>query len=366
MSKNRARDRAARALQNTGARRARAARAVDTTGRRAPDAKSQIVIARMRALLDRSGQTGHDATRAFSTFTTAVHEGIEFWGGRLGDPARGADGEPAWPASAALSAVLADVPHPLPAIAVDAQAVHVLALRLNEWVTTTTPEQEVIAGLGRIIGSLVDEHGWFGVTTQSCRHRVRPGAYTDWIAEQCANPQAVRRAVDAGDLVLCEDEAFDLSAPGLTAFTVNGSFPPATSVDTSDEAVAVRLADETLRALSPLGPVDVLVLPADQPGSYEDEEDYAALVYRHIRALALLHTHPVNDLSGRVAEAMGPVQDALLPMFPDPLDAGRGLVSVGTMPLAAFNEETDWEELSEGLHPLMRRAVLNRRNYSTW
>ncbi|MER0443148.1 hypothetical protein ABR738_00905 [Streptomyces sp. Edi4] len=281
MSKNRARDRAARAaMQETGAFRTRAVRQVDTTGQK-PSYPVRLVDAHGASWYLNSGETNAYGTRALHYSETRTYEQIvEEYGPvrHIGLPADGdtaairqalnqagpkaaatlvaalfdaaaaceqatgriedvVAGRPGSTESAIVLDLLLGGPE-APSTSVDAAALEVVATILIRWVTGETVV-EVAETLAWTLGPLVDESGWKGITDPWARRHLAP--YASWFTGHSSNHVGAPRARAAGDHA--DENAIDLGeqAVGQVAFLLDASIPTAPDPGLADDATMEEL-----------------------------------------------------------------------------------------------------------------------------
>ncbi|MEV7681476.1 hypothetical protein AB0O64_23425 [Streptomyces sp. NPDC088341] len=280
MSKNRARDRAARAaMEATGAFRTRAVRQVDTTGQ-SQQYPVRLVDAHGASWYLNSGQTNAYGTRALHYSETRTYEQIVTEAGpvrHIGGPADGdsdairqallqagpkalatltaalhaaatacehATGRPedlvaGRPGSTESTFVLGmalDAGPEVPAASVDTAALEVVAGILSRWVTGETVV-ELAENLAWTVGKVVDELGWQGITDPWARRHLAP--YASWVTGHSENPVGALRAQAAADL-LDEDEV-EPPAVGQVAFLLDASVPVERDSDLIGDATMEHL-----------------------------------------------------------------------------------------------------------------------------
>ncbi|WP_098894193.1 hypothetical protein [Streptomyces sp. t99] len=345
MSKNRARDRAARAaMQETGAFRARAVRQVDTTSQ-SPQYPVRLVDAHGASWYLTTGQTNAYGTRALhysetrtyeqiveeagpvrhidvpadgdtesirkalrqagpkalATLTAALHAAATACEHATGRPEDLVAGRPGSTESAFALRMTRDAGPEVPAASVDATALEVVAGILTRWVTGETVV-ELAENLAWTVGPLVDELGWQGITDPWARRHLAP--YASWVTGHTTDPVAALRAVAARDLH-DEDEA-EPPAVGQVAFLLDASIPVAPDPGLVDGATMEELfAALVARSLNTLerdgteypARADVFVLPpasaspevlVKEPGLLVNRPGDAPPGWRNVSALVLV------------------------------------------------------------------------------
>ncbi|OEV12979.1 hypothetical protein [Streptomyces nanshensis] len=250
MSKNRARDRAARRQMQGGARRARAARTVDTTADRTeypprlvdgrgeswyltsrPNAYGTRALdytetrtyeeidaehgpvrhvdiateddrARFTAALR---QAGHRALGTLAVALRMTAEAAERATGRPGDLVAGRPGS--WESATVMSLTRSEAAH-APAGQVDEDALKVLLPVLERWVVTGPTVVEVAESLTYDLAALADESGgWHGITDAWMRRHASESVRS-WAMSRCSapddavpEPEALPHTVDRVALV---------------------------------------------------------------------------------------------------------------------------------------------------------------------
>ncbi|MER7688656.1 hypothetical protein [Streptomyces sp. NPDC097610] len=261
MSKNRARDRAAKAeMERTGARRARAVRSVDTTGQPS-EYPVRLVDAHGEGWYLNSGETNAYGTRnlhwsksrtyeeiveqagpvrhidvpadgdlpsirqalveagptALGTLIRALYSAAGAADEATGRPQDLVAGRPASTESVIVLQMTLDVGPRVPETSMDPAALKVIAPILTRWVTGETVV-EVAENLAFALGELVDELGWYGITDQWTRRNAAP--YASWATGHSTNPVGAMRARAAADLLDPAVETVD-----STAFLLSASIP---------------------------------------------------------------------------------------------------------------------------------------------
>ncbi|MFM9539880.1 hypothetical protein [Streptomyces turgidiscabies] len=289
MSKNRARDRAAKTeMDRTGARRAQAVRAVDTTGQVSRYPVSLVDDNGERWYLQ-SGQTNAYGTRrldwsesrtyeeiteqagpvrhvgvpadgefpsirqaltdagptALSTLIAALHAAATAAETATGRPQDLVAGRPGSSESVIVLQMTLDVGPRVPRTSVDPAALAVIAPILTRWVTGETVV-EVAENLAYVLGGLIDELGWHGITDPWTRRNAAP--YASWATGHSNNPVGAHRARAAAQLL---DETEETIAS--TAFPLDSSIPvepdPALVGDSTMEQLFAALVARALHTL---------------------------------------------------------------------------------------------------------------------
>ncbi|MFJ9239743.1 hypothetical protein ACIRJ3_32750 [Streptomyces anulatus] len=347
MSKNRARDRAARAaMDESGAFRARAVRQVDTTGksRKYP---VRLVDAHGQSWYLNSGQTNAYGTRslhysetrtyeqiveeygpvrhidvpadgdtaairqalqqagpkALATLTAALHAAATACEHATGRPEDLVAGRPGSTESTIVLSMTLDAGPKVPAASVDAPALEAVAGILTRWVTGETVV-ELAENLAWTLGPLVDELGWTGLTDPWARQHLAP--YASWVTGHSNDPAGALRARD----VLDEDEeAVDLGAQevGQVAFLLDASIPvepdPSLVGDATMEELLAALVARSIHTLERDGTeyparADVFVMPpasnsstvVKEPGIVVNRPGDAPPGWRNVSAMVLVST----------------------------------------------------------------------------
>lgn len=276
MSKNRARDRAARAaMEETGAFRARAVRQVDTTGQ-SQEYPVRLVDAHGRSWYLNSGQTNAYGTRslhysetrtyeqiveetgpvrhidipadgdtaairqalrqagpkALATLTAALHAAASACERATGRPEDLVAGRPGSTESTLVLKMALDAGPDVPAASVDAAALEVVSGILTRWVTGETVV-ELAENLAWTVGRVVDELGWKGITDPWAREHLAP--YASWVAGHSDDPEAA----------LHDEDEEDIPAVGQVAFLLDASIP----IDPDPALVGDATMEELLAAL---------------------------------------------------------------------------------------------------------------------
>ncbi|MGW0337067.1 hypothetical protein ACWD0J_35460 [Streptomyces sp. NPDC003011] len=329
MSKNRARDRAAKTeMERTGARRAQAVRKVDTTGQ-ASQYPVRLVDAHGESWYLKSGQTNAYGTRslhysesrtyeeivtqgapvrhidvpadgdfpsirralveagprALSTLIAALHAAATAAEEATGRPKDLVAGRPGSAESVIVLQMTLDVGPRVPRTSTDPAALAVIAPILTRWVTGPTVV-EVAENLAYVLGGIVDEHGWYGISDPWTRRNAAP--YASWATGHSSNPVGAHRALAAAELL---DETEETVAS--TAFVLDSSIPtepdPHLVGDSTMEqlfAALVARAIHTLHRDDTAYPAraDVFVLPEGLLA----RPDAAPPGWRHIAALVVV------------------------------------------------------------------------------
>ncbi|MEU5476909.1 hypothetical protein [Streptomyces mirabilis] len=334
MSKNRARDRAAKAeMEKTGARRARAVRKVDTTGQHS-EYPVRLVDAHGQSWHLNSGETNAYGTRglhwsesrtyeeiveeagpvrhidvpadgdfpsirralveagptALSSLIAALHAAATAAEEATGRPEDLVAGRPGSTESVIVLQMTLDVGPRVPTTSVDPAALETIAPILTRWVTGETVV-EVAENLAFVLGGIVDELGWHGITDPWTRRNAAP--YASWVTGHSNNPVGAMRARAAAQL---EDDTDPMTETvGRTAFLLDATIPsdpdPGLVGDSTMEQLFGALAARSLHTLERDGDeyparADVFVLPpnvTDRPGD-------APAGWRNIAALVLVTT----------------------------------------------------------------------------
>ncbi|TQE33103.1 hypothetical protein [Streptomyces ipomoeae] len=331
MSKNRARDRAAKTeMERTGARRARAVRKVDTTGQPS-EYPVRLVDAHGDSWYLQSGQTNAYGTRnldwsesrtyeeiveqagpvrhidvpadgdlpairqalvdagptALSTLIAALHAAATAAEEATGRPQDLVVGRPGSTESVIVLQMTLDVGPRVPTSSVDPGALEVIAPVLTRWVTGPTVV-EVAENLAYVLGGIVDETGWHGITDPWTRRNAGP--YASWATSHSSNPVGAHRARAAAELLDPPEETI-----GSTAFVLSASIPsdpdPGLAADATMEQLFAALVARALHTLERDGTeyearADVFVQP---PGVTARPGD-APPGWRNIQALVLVTT----------------------------------------------------------------------------
>ncbi|MDX3166000.1 hypothetical protein PV516_19620 [Streptomyces scabiei] len=329
MSKNRARDRAAKAeMERTGARRARAVRKVDTTSQ-TDEYPVRLVDAHGEGWYLKSRQTNAYGTRslhysesrtyeeiteqagpvrhidvpadddfpsirralveagptALSTLIVALHAAATAAEEATGRPKDLVAGRPGSAESVIVLQMTLDVGPRVPRTSTDPAALAVIAPILTRWVTGPTVV-EVAENLAYVLGGIVDELGWHGITDSWTRRNAAP--YASWATGHSYKPVGAMRARAAVELL---DEAEETVAS--TAFVLDSSIPterdPHLVGDSTMEqlfAALVARAVHTLHRDDIAYPAraDVFVLPE----RLLERPDAAPSGWRHIAALVVV------------------------------------------------------------------------------
>ncbi|MEU3704851.1 hypothetical protein AB0E82_21485 [Streptomyces anulatus] len=351
MSKNRARDRAARAaMEETGAFRARAVRQVDTTGQ-SQEYPVRLVDAHGQSWYLNSGQTNAYGTRslhysetrtyeqiveeygpvrhidipadgdtaairralrqagpkALATLTAALYAAATACEDATGRPEDLVAGRPGSTESTIVLSMTLDAGPEVPDASVDAPALKVVAGILTRWVTGETVV-ELAENLAWTLGPLVDELGWTGITDPWARRHLAP--YASWATGHSDNPVGALRARAAGDLLDEDEEPVDLAAQavGQVAFLLDASIPvepdPELVDDATMEQLLASLVARNLHTLERDGTeyparADVFVMPpasesptalVKQPGLLVNRPSDAPPGWRNVSALVLVTT----------------------------------------------------------------------------
>ncbi|WP_111415710.1 hypothetical protein [Streptomyces sp. AC1-42T] len=347
MSKNRARDRAARAaMQETGAFRARAVRQVDTTGKNR-EYPVRLVDAHGASWYLNSGETNAYGTRALhysetrtyeqivteagpvrhidvpadgdsdairqalrqagpkalATLTTALHVAATACEHATGRPEDLVAGRPGSTESAIVLGLALDAGPEVPAASVDTAALEAVAEVLTRWVTGETVV-ELAENLAWTVGPVVDELGWLGITDPWARRHLAP--YANWVTGHSQNRVGTLRARAVAEL-FDEDDA-EPPAVGQVAFLLDASVPVEPDADLIGDAtmehLLAALVARNLHTLERDGTeyparADVFVLPpasdtpevlVKQPGLQVNRPGDAAPGWRNVSALVLVST----------------------------------------------------------------------------
>ncbi|WP_333745723.1 hypothetical protein [Streptomyces sp. IBSBF 2950] len=420
MSKNRARDRAARAeMDQTGARRTRAVRKVDTTGSDG-EYPVRLVDAHGASWYLNSGQTNAYGTRALHYSETRTYEQIVEEGGpvrHIDVPADGdseairqvlrqagpqalatltaalhaaatacehATGRPedlvaGRPGSTESSMVLGMALHvgpEVPLTSVDAAALEVVAGILTRWVTGETVV-ELAETLAWMLGPLVDELGWKGITDPWARQHLAP--YASWVMGHSDNPSAALRALAARDPFDEDEEAVDLGAQavGQVAFLLDASIPvepdPGLVGDATMEELLAALVARNLRTLERDGTQypargDVFVMPpasdpstvVKEPGIVVNRPVDAPPGWRNVSAMVLVSTRrpwALDDEDQRViTDAYRAASAALNRHWPGlPEDSQHAALSLDM--LAALRGQFTADAVRKLFHDMIQNAV---------
>ncbi len=366
MSKNRARDRAARAeMDRTGAFRSRAVRTVDTTdpGGEYP---IRLVDAHGESWYLKSGKTDAYGTRnlpysesrtyeeivaqgapvqhidipadddlpaigralteagpaALSTLIAALYAAATAAEEATGRPDDLVAGRPASAESAIVLQMTLGVGPRVPETSVAPGALEVIAPILVRWVTGTTVV-EVAENLAFVLGGVVDELGWLGITDPWTRRNAAP--YASWATGHSSNPAGADRARAATDLL---DPAAETVAS--TAFLLDSSIPaepdPHLVGNATMEQLFAALVARAIHTLKRDGTeyparADVFVLP---PGVTDRPED-APPGWRHIAALVVVTARRPWDMDEDedqrvITDAFQAARAALDEYWPDLLE----------------------------------------------
>ncbi|GAA1110968.1 hypothetical protein [Streptomyces javensis] len=289
MSKNRARDRAARAeMARTGARRARAARKVDTTNQ-SSDYPVRLVDAHGESWYLTSGETNAYGTRsldwnetrtyeeiteqagpvrhidvpadgdlpsirqaladagptALSTLIAALHTAATAAEEATGRPQDLVAGRPGSTESVIVLQMTLDLGPRVPKTSVDPAALETIAPILSRWVTGETVV-EVAENLAYVLGGLVDQAGWHGIADPWTRRNAAP--YASWATGHSNSPADAQRARGAAELLDDSEETI-----AATAFLLNASIPsepdPSLVGDSTMEQLFAALVARAIGAL---------------------------------------------------------------------------------------------------------------------
>ncbi|MEV2186444.1 MULTISPECIES: hypothetical protein [unclassified Streptomyces] len=344
MSKNRARDRAARAaMEATGAFRARAVRQVDTTGK-SREYPVRLVDAHGRSWYLNSGESNSYGTRALhyseartyeqivaeagpvrhidvpgdgdseairqalrqagaraaATVAAALHAAATACEHATGRPEDLVAGRPGSTESTIVLDMALDAGLKVPAASVDAAALKVVAGILTRWVTGETVV-EVAETLAWMLGPVVDERGWMGLTDPWARRHLAP--YASWFTGHSDDRAGAMRAQD-------EDAVDDLAAQavGQVAFLLDGPIPvvpdPGLAKDATMEQLLAALVARSLHTLERDGTeyparADVFVLPpasdspevlVKEPGLLVNRPGDAPPGWRNVSVMVLVST----------------------------------------------------------------------------
>ncbi|QKV98208.1 hypothetical protein HUT19_41540 (plasmid) [Streptomyces sp. NA02950] len=402
MSKNRARDRAAKAeMERTGARRAKAVRKVDTTGQDSPYPVSLVDDNGERWYLQ-SGQANAYGTRsldwsesrtyeeiteqagpvrhidvpadddfprirqaltdagptALSTLIAALHAAATAAEEATGRPEDLVAGRPGSTESVIVLQMTLDVGPRVPATSIDPASLEVIAPILTRWVTGETVV-EVAENLAHVLGGLVDGLGWHGITDPWTRRNVAP--YASWATSHSSNPVGAHRARAAAELL---DEAEETVAS--TAFLLDASMPsepdPGLVGDSTMEQLFAALVARALHTLDRDGAeyparADVFVLP---PG-ITDRPDDAPPGWRRVAALVVVTARRPWELDEDedqrvITDAFRAVRDALNRYWPGlPEEHEHAALSLDM--LAALRGQFTAEAVREVYRDLVGSAV---------
>ncbi|WP_435058379.1 hypothetical protein [Streptomyces sp. bgisy060] len=349
MSKNRARDRAARAaMEATGAFRARAVRQVDTTGK-SREYPVRLVDAHGRSWYLNSGESNVYGTRALhysetrtyeqivaeaspvrpidvpadgdseairqalrqagpkaaATLTAALHAAARACEHATGRPEDLVAGRPGSTESTLVLGIALDAGPEVPAASVDAAALEAVAGILTRWATGETVV-EVAETLAWTLGPLVDERGWKGLTDPWARRHLAP--YASWFTGHSNDPAGAMRAQDVPDED--EEDGDDLAAQkvGQVAFLLDASIPvnpdPGLAEDATMEQLLAALVARSLHTLERDGTeyparADVFVMPpasdspevlVKEPGLLVNRPGDAPPGWRNVSVMVLVST----------------------------------------------------------------------------
>ncbi|MFJ4966019.1 hypothetical protein ACIP6P_26840 [Streptomyces sp. NPDC088729] len=421
MSKNRARDRAARAaMDETGAFRARAVRQVDTTGQ-SPEYPVRLVDADGESWYLNSGQTNAYGTRALHYSETRTYEQIVEETGPVRHPDIPADGDSAAirqalrqagpQALATLTAALyaaataceqatgrpealvagrpgstestivlgltLDVGPEVPLTSVDTAALEVVAGILTRWVTGETVV-ELAENLAWMLGPLVDELGWLGLTDPWARRRLAP--YASWVTGHSDDPVGALRASAAGSPPDEDLGPVDLGAQevGQVAFLLDASIPvepdPALVGDATMEELLAALVARNLHTLERDGTqyparADVFVMPpastspdvlVKEPGLVVNRPGDAPPGWRNVSAMVLVSARrpwALDDEDQRViTDAYQAASAALNRHWPGlPKESQHAALSLDM--LAALRGQFTADAVRELFHDMVQNAV---------
>ncbi|MFJ2278782.1 hypothetical protein ACIOEZ_32060 [Streptomyces sp. NPDC087866] len=408
MSKNRARDRAARAAMNeSGAFRARAVRQVETTGQ-SREYPVRLVDAHGASWYLNSGQTNAYGTRALhysetrtyeqiveetgpvrhidipadgdteairqalqqagpkalATLTAALYAAATACEHATGRPEDLVAGRPASTESTIVLGMTLDVGPEVPTTSVDTAALKVVAGILTRWVTGETVV-ELAENLAWTLGPVVDELGWMGITDPWARRHLAP--YASWVTGHSDNPVGALRARAVGDLLDEDEDPVDLAAQTIasTAFLFDASIPvepdPSLVGDATMEQLLAALVARNLHTLERDGTeydarADVFVLPPASLGRPGD----APPGWRNVNALVLVTARrpwELDDEDQRViTDAYRAAATALNRHWPGlPQEAQHAALSLDM--LASLRGKFTADAVRELFHDLVQDAV---------
>lgn len=416
MSKNRARDRAARAaMDESGAFRTRAVRQVDTTGQ-SPQYPVRLVDAHGASWYLNSGQTNaygcrtlhYSETRtyeqiveesgpvrhidvpadgdseairqalrqagpkALATLTAALNAAATACEHATGRPEDLVAGRPGSTESSIVLGMTLDVGPEVPLTSVDPAALEVVAGILTRWVTGETVV-EVAETLGWLLGPLVDELGWMGITDPWARRHLAP--YASWVTGHSDNPVGAMRARATADLLDGDEEAVDLAAQTIasTAFVLAASIPvdpdPGLLGDSTMEQLLAALVARNLHTLDRDGTeydarADVFVLPPESAGRPGD----APPGWRNVSVMVLVTARrpwELHDEDQRViTDAYRAASTALNRHWPGlPEESQHAALSLDM--LAALRGKFAADAVRELFHDMVQDAVYHTYTLGT-
>jgi hypothetical protein len=416
MSKNRARDRAARAAMGaTGAFRTRAVRQVDTTGK-PREYPVRLVDGHGGSWYLNSGQSNAYGTRALhysetrtyeqivaeagpvrhidvpadgdseairqalrqagpkaaATLAAALHAAATACEQATGRPEDLVAGRPGSTESAIVLGIALDAGPQVPTASVDAAALEVLAGILARWVTGETVV-EVAETLAWMLGPVVDERGWLGLTDPWARRHLAP--YATWFTGHSDNPKAALRGRADDDPL---DDAEEEQVVGQVAFLLDASIPEAPDPGLADDATMEQLlAALVARSLATLerdgteypARADVFVMPpasqspavlVKEPGIVVNRPGVAPPGRRNVSVMVLVSARRPWELPEEdqhvITDAYRAAAAALNRHWPGlPEEAQHAALSLDM--LAALRGQFTAEGVRELFHGLIQNAV---------